>query len=117
MVEQTGTSPRHQGFSALGACVRAMPHSGDPGRTRTCNLRVRSTALYPLSYGTLCSGAQDCSEQVWTQILLPGHQLHQPFEEVCAVLVSPANRVLAVNQFAADQIDQGIDVSGSSRLR
>ena len=46
----TGEGPENEkkGFSQK---AETLDFTGAPGKIRTCNLRIRSPALYPLSYG------------------------------------------------------------------
>lgn len=46
-------SDQHLHLRTVSGCPLPQARFGAPGRARTCNLRGRNSALYPLSYGRL----------------------------------------------------------------
>ena len=88
---------------------------GAPGRTRTCVARLRSPALYPLSYEGSAAGSMwllGCG-------VVPGSSLMLPEASVPTVIVRLAPSNLRVPRGTANLVRMGlthVDASGNARM-
>jgi cyclic pyranopterin monophosphate synthase len=91
------------------------PCSGAPGRIRTCDARLRSPALYPLSYEGSAAGSMwllGCG-------VVPGSSLMLPEASVPTVIVRRALSNLRVPRGTANLVRMGlthVDASGNARM-
>ena len=51
--------------------IKLQPLTNDPGRTRTCNPRLRRPMPYPLGHGARCQMSAQCTSYLICQIQIP----------------------------------------------